>query len=185
MNNCKCRWSQSERTPTWSEGDVEPLWLDLSGVHRGSCGLVAQRPVLLHLESAGGELQGRVRAAGRQQVTLQVTAWHAGHPLAKLLRDHSRKRWLFTFTFSRHSYPERFTVCTGTFSPRQVGWSALPKDTNFAQPGIEPATFSLLAQFPNRSATWLPYDCLWVGQGEVEIKKAKSGANLSSHFWRG
>ena len=40
--------------------------------------------------------------------------------------------WLltaFTLSFSRRSYPERLTVSTGTFSQRQVGWSALPKDT--------------------------------------------------------
>ena len=38
--------------------------------------------------------------------------------------------------------------------PRQVGGSALPKDTtSVAWPGIEPATFRLIAQFPNRSAT--------------------------------
>ena len=36
---------------------------------------------------------------------------------------------VFTFTFSRRSYPERHTVSTGTFPPRQVGGSALPKDT--------------------------------------------------------
>ena len=36
----------------------------------------------------------------------------------------------FTFrSFSRRSYPERRTVSTGILSPRQVGWSALPKDT--------------------------------------------------------
>ena len=37
--------------------------------------------------------------------------------------------FFFAFTFSRRSIPERLTVSTGTFSPRQVGWIALPKDT--------------------------------------------------------
>ena len=38
------------------------------------------------------------------------------------------------FTFSRGSYPELLTVSTGTFSPRQVGWSVLPKDTTSCAP---------------------------------------------------
>ena len=32
-------------------------------------------------------------------------------------------------SFGRRSYPERLKVSTGTFPPRQVGWSALPRDT--------------------------------------------------------
>ena len=47
-----------------------------------------------------------------------------------------------TEIFTLYSYPERLTGNTGTFSPRQVGLSALPKDTtSFGTPGIEPGTF--------------------------------------------
>ena len=48
---------------------------------------------------------------------------------------YSRRLPSLHFTFSRRSYPERLTVSTGTFSPRQVGWSALPKDTSCALAG--------------------------------------------------
>ena len=48
---------------------------------------------------------------------------------------------------SRRSYPEWLTVSTGTFSPRQVGRSALPRDTtSFGTAGIR--TNNLLIDSP-------------------------------------
>ena len=65
--------------------------------------------------------------------------------------------FIYILSFSRRSYPEQLTVRTGTLPPRQVGWSALPKDTtSFGLARIDPATFWLLVRLPHRSAIWLP-----------------------------
>lgn len=71
--------------PTWPEGDVQLLWLDLSDVLCGPRGLVAEGPVLDHLQFAGWRLQFGRSTACRHQVTLQIAAGGTSNTLAEVL----------------------------------------------------------------------------------------------------
>lgn len=61
------------------------LGLDLSHVLRGPRGLVAEGPVLDHLQFAGWRLHKRFRTTCCHQVLLQITAGGTSNALAEVL----------------------------------------------------------------------------------------------------
>ena len=89
-------------------------------------------------------------------------------------------------SFSRGSHPERLTVSTTI--PLRRGCSAVAKDTR-AQPGIEPATFWLIARFPNRSAICPPqtFFLCWIEFLQPRVFRLKvavtcGNSSLNIHF---
>jgi hypothetical protein len=71
--------------PTWSEGDVELLRLDLRDVLGGPRRLARQGPVLHHLQCAGGGLQACGSTARSDELSLQVAPRRASGALSKVL----------------------------------------------------------------------------------------------------
>ena len=77
------RLTQGE--PTWSEGDVDLLRLDLSHVLSGPRCLAGQGPVLHHLQFTGGGLQACRSTARSDEFSLQVAPRRANGALPKFL----------------------------------------------------------------------------------------------------
>ena len=77
--------SFTQGEPTWSEGDVELLRLDLSDVLSGPRCLAGQGPVLHHMEFTGGGLQACGSTARSDEFSLQVAPRRASSAVPKVL----------------------------------------------------------------------------------------------------
>ena len=87
--------------------------------------------------------------------------------------------YLVFWSFSRRSYPERLTYSKyRDIAPRQLEWSALPKDiTSF---GTRTGNLQI-TRFPNRSATWLHQDI--VGHSQKDGAFPSQHTQTQAHTW--